>query len=104
MFDRVSEPPNWHRRPTSICGGGLWAKRGVLGFVASLMPMASAFGQEPAPAPPARGLDAWGLLEAGGTIGWIIMAISVWMVALFIQHLLSLRASSPRAGGAGAGS
>jgi len=38
-----------------------------------------------------RGLDAWGLLEAGGTIGWIIMAISVWMIALLIQHLISLR-------------
>jgi len=43
--------------------------------------------------PASKGLDAWGLLEAGGTIGWIIMAISVWMVALLIQHLISLRTS-----------
>lgn len=37
------------------------------------------------------GLDIWGLLEAGGTIGWIIMAISVWMVALLVQQLVTLR-------------
>ncbi|MFN9373977.1 MAG: MotA/TolQ/ExbB proton channel family protein [Planctomycetaceae bacterium] len=61
-------------------------------FAASLLPASAALGQEPGT--PSRGLDAWGLLEAGGTIGWIIMAISVWMVALLIQHLLSLRASA----------
>ena len=47
-----------------------------------------------APAPAAeggQGLDVWGLLEAGGTIGWIIMALSVWMVALLCQHVVTLR-------------
>ncbi|MFM8287687.1 MAG: MotA/TolQ/ExbB proton channel family protein [Planctomycetaceae bacterium] len=50
---------------------------------------APAWGAEAAPAP--RGLDVWSLLEAGGTIGWIIVASSVWMVALFLQQLLILR-------------
>ncbi len=42
-------------------------------------------------APRVKQLDVWALLEAGGTIGWIIMAISVWMVALLVQQLISLR-------------
>lgn len=42
-------------------------------------------------APVLRKLDIWGLLEAGGTIGWIIMALSLWMVALLVQHLLTVR-------------
>ena len=46
----------------------------------------SVWGAETAAAP--RGLDVWGLLEAGGTIGWIIVASSVWMVALLLQQLL----------------
>ncbi|HTI51903.1 MAG TPA: MotA/TolQ/ExbB proton channel family protein [Planctomycetaceae bacterium] len=31
------------------------------------------------------------LLDAGGTIGWVIMALSLWMVALIVQHLLTIR-------------
>jgi biopolymer transport protein ExbB len=41
--------------------------------------------------PAAGEFDAWALLEAGGTIGWVIMALSLWMVALVIQHLLTTR-------------
>ncbi|MGQ0636191.1 MAG: MotA/TolQ/ExbB proton channel family protein [Planctomycetaceae bacterium] len=43
------------------------------------------------PGPALRELDVWALLEAGGTIGWIIMALSLWMVALVIQHLVMVR-------------
>jgi biopolymer transport protein ExbB len=46
--------------------------------------------EEPA-GPHMRQLDAWALLEAGGTIGWIIMALSLWMVALIVQHLITVR-------------
>ena len=59
----------------------------ILGGVGGLP--TSAWGAETAAAP--RGLDVWGLLEAGGTIGWIIVASSVWMVALLLQQLLILR-------------
>jgi biopolymer transport protein ExbB len=31
------------------------------------------------------------LLEAGGVIGWTIMALSLWMVALIVQHLFTVR-------------
>lgn len=51
--------------------------------------VAAAEGSPSPPSPPA--LDVWGLLEAGGTIGWIIVASSVWMVALLLQQLLILR-------------
>lgn len=43
------------------------------------------------PVPHMKQLDVWSLLEAGGTIGWIIMALSVWMVALIVQHLITVR-------------
>jgi biopolymer transport protein ExbB len=36
-------------------------------------------------------LDAWALLEAGGTIGWIIVALSVAMFALLFEHLITIR-------------
>ena len=39
------------------------------------------------------------LLQAGGTIGWVIVALSVAMVALIIEHLLSIRRGSLMPGG-----
>lgn len=50
----------------------------------------SALAQEN-PAPAMRELNVRALLDAGGTIGWIIMALSLWMVALIIQHLVTVR-------------
>ena len=44
-------------------------------------------------------LDIRALLEAGGTIGWIIMALSLWMVALIVQHLLTVRRGALMPGG-----
>lgn len=41
--------------------------------------------------PAMRQLDIQALLDAGGTIGWIIIALSLWMVALLFQHLWSVR-------------
>ena len=92
MLERVFADCLRHSRNSPVSASALWAKWFVFGFAATLLPAPSALGQESGA--PSRGLDAWGLLEAGGTIGWIIMAISVWMVALLIQHLLSLRASA----------
>lgn len=39
-------------------------------------------------------IDVPGLLQAGGTIGWVIVVLSVAMVALIIEHLLSIRRGS----------
>jgi biopolymer transport protein ExbB len=39
-------------------------------------------------------IDVAGLLQAGGSIGWVIVALSVAMVALIIEHLLSIRRGS----------
>ncbi|MGH7127634.1 MAG: MotA/TolQ/ExbB proton channel family protein [Planctomycetaceae bacterium] len=36
-------------------------------------------------------LDVKEILAAGGSIGWIILALSVAMVALIVEHLLSIR-------------
>lgn len=48
---------------------------------------------EPAPAAPAgpKMMSLGQLFEAGGTIGYIITALSVLMVALVVEHLFSLR-------------
>lgn len=46
------------------------------------------------PKPAIERLDVWQLLEAGGTIGWIIMALSVAMIALIVEHLLTIRRST----------
>lgn len=43
------------------------------------------------PAPAMREMTIQALLDAGGTIGWIIMVLSVWMIALIIQHLFTVR-------------
>ncbi len=39
-------------------------------------------------------IDIRGLLQAGGAIGYLILALSVAMVALIVEHLLSIRRSS----------
>lgn len=39
-------------------------------------------------------IDVPGLLQAGGTIGWVIVALSVAMVALILEHLFSIRRST----------
>ncbi|MFV0442057.1 MAG: MotA/TolQ/ExbB proton channel family protein [Planctomycetaceae bacterium] len=40
------------------------------------------------------GLNVRGLLAAGGAIGYLIIALSVAMVALIVEHLLSIRRSA----------
>lgn len=40
------------------------------------------------------GLNVRALLEAGGVIGYLIIALSVAMVALIVEHLLSIRRNS----------
>jgi biopolymer transport protein ExbB len=59
-------------------------------FLAALAAPAAAGAADQA-APAMRNLDVRALLDAGGTIGWIIMALSLWMVALIVQHLLTVR-------------
>jgi biopolymer transport protein ExbB len=34
-------------------------------------------------------LNVWELLEAGGTIGWLIVAMSIALVALLLEHVLT---------------
>ena len=38
-----------------------------------------------------EGLDIRALINAGGTIGFLIIGLSVAMVALIVEHLLSIR-------------
>lgn len=45
-------------------------------------------------APAMKQLGVWELLDAGGTIGWIIMALSVAMIALIIEHFFAVRRST----------
>ncbi|MGD9854277.1 MAG: MotA/TolQ/ExbB proton channel family protein [Planctomycetaceae bacterium] len=51
-----------------------------------------AFAQDPPAAE--NPLDVRSLLSAGGTIGFVIMGLSVAMVALIVEHLLSIRHSA----------
>lgn len=53
-----------------------------------------ALAAEPAPILTDQGLNVRALLQAGGTIGYIIIALSVAMVALVVEHLLSIRRAS----------
>lgn len=46
------------------------------------------------PPDPLARLDVWELLEAGGTIGWLIVALSIAFVALLLEHLLSVRTAT----------
>jgi biopolymer transport protein ExbB len=36
-------------------------------------------------------LNVWELLEAGGTIGWLIVALSIAFLALLLEHILAVR-------------
>ncbi len=70
-----------------------------LSFVTCLFITQSAFAAE-GPAIIDQGkVNPRALLQAGGTIGYIIIALSVAMVALIIEHLLSIRRNAlmPRA-------
>jgi len=49
---------------------------------------------ESAPILSDSGLNVRALLQAGGTIGYLIIALSVAMVALIVEHLLSIRRAS----------
>jgi len=49
---------------------------------------------ETAPILTDQGLNVRALLQAGGIIGYVIVALSVAMVALIVEHLLSIRRSS----------
>ncbi len=51
-----------------------------------------AFGQEGGDnVPVAKSKSAWDILKAGGTIGWCIVAMSVWATALIIQYFVEIR-------------
>jgi biopolymer transport protein ExbB len=54
----------------------------------------SARGAESAPILSEHGLNVRALLQAGGVIGYLIIALSVAMVALVVEHLLSIRRGS----------
>jgi biopolymer transport protein ExbB len=65
--------------------------RHLLPVPAALLVIATVAHGEEKVAPAMRNLEIRALLDAGGTIGWIIMALSLWMVAMIVQHLLTLR-------------
>lgn len=48
----------------------------------------------PPPAAVPRTMTVWQLLEAGGTIGWVIMVLSVAYLALMIEHFITVRTST----------
>ena len=62
--------------------------------VALLALTATAHSADSTPILTDQGLNVRGLLQAGGIIGYIIVALSVAMVALIVEHLLSIRRSS----------
>lgn len=45
----------------------------------------------PSTASPAPGMTFWQTLKAGGTIGWIIVFLSVVSVAFVVEHFLTIR-------------
>lgn len=55
-----------------------------------LVPLTAA-AEEAAPILTEGGLNVRALLDAGGLIGYLIIALSVAMVALIVEHLLSIR-------------
>ncbi|MSR58723.1 MAG: MotA/TolQ/ExbB proton channel family protein [Planctomycetaceae bacterium] len=63
----------------------------AIGAAIAALTLSSVARAADAPGPAMRSLDIRALLDAGGTIGWIIMAMSLWMVALIVQHLLTVR-------------
>jgi biopolymer transport protein ExbB len=67
-----------------------WLNRLLPASAALLILSGVARGEEKV-APAMRNLEIRALLDAGGTIGWIIMALSLWMVAMIVQHLLTVR-------------
>lgn len=71
---------------------------GAAAVIAGVAPWRLVQAQGNSPAAPAfdavRELDFIALLKAGGTIGWIIMALSVAMIAIIIEHLLAVRRST----------
>jgi biopolymer transport protein ExbB len=71
---------------------GIW--RGIGSYALLLVASTPAFAESPAPILTDERLDVRGLLEAGGAIGYIILALSVAMVALVVEHVLSIRRSS----------
>ena len=50
-----------------------------------------AWGQDQPAAAAPRQLDVMEMLRAGGTIGFIIMGLSVAMIAMLVEHLLTIR-------------
>ncbi len=73
-----------------------WLRRVTVGLI-----MLGGLGYVPSTVQAADGLlirdgqvDVKALLQAGGTIGWVIVGLSVAMVALIIEHLLSIRRGS----------
>jgi biopolymer transport protein ExbB len=54
----------------------------------------AAVAAEAAPILTEGGLNVRALLEAGGAIGYLIIALSIAMVALIVEHLLSIRRGS----------
>ena len=67
----------------ALCGGGLW-----------LITAQAAVAQTPVLAqaePEAAELDIKEMIQAGGYVGYIILGLSIAMIALIFEHLISIR-------------
>lgn len=64
---------------------------GLLLMLMSLVGSRWAYGQDAPPAAGPPAIDVRQLFEDGGTIGYLIVALSLAMVALIFEHLFSLR-------------
>lgn len=70
-----------------------WCRIGVLIVLTVALEAPLLLAADPAPAAPAgpKMMSLSQLFEAGGTIGYIITGLSFLMVALIVEHLISLR-------------
>ncbi|GDY08605.1 MAG: MotA/TolQ/ExbB proton channel family protein [Planctomycetota bacterium] len=70
-----------------------WRRIGIVIALALVFGGSTLFAADPAPEAPAgpKMMSLGQLFEAGGTIGYIITGLSFLMVALIVEHLISLR-------------
>lgn len=73
-----------------------WRRIGIVMAFALLLVSDTLLAADPAPAAPAgpKMMSLGELFEAGGTIGYIITGLSFVMVALIVEHLISLRCNA----------
>lgn len=73
-----------------------WRRVLLVFFIGAMFAGSTLLAADPAPAAPAgpKMMSLGQLFEAGGTIGYIITGLSFLMVALIVEHLISLRTNA----------